>query len=355
MACLPKGYVIPRLVAGDRVASVARGGLDSAAGAGAAHDYDSQQQTRNKFAMFRARCKFCRDFHDKKSYCFRHRIFSTMPRIRERSKSRSVSRSPSRSRTSESESESQDSDSAGSEAGVKESAGELLLQDKHGPPVDVTQLEKFFSTKKRIDAPEEKLVLQAPTVAMYFRDLLGQGKLDKDSAKELRKKYYMGDKSYKALAPPTLSDTKLHMIQTHEAGGVYNKFLGIHINHRDSLKLFLRSYELLGGCAGVFEEFEPMHPYVEDAVVDKFELPTLASVAEEVSDTEVEQLLPVGSDGNVDIVQLRKLAKSKIALSRLVEKQGSSYLDLLELHQKATNVAVVGVSMHGNLTDIMVT
>jgi hypothetical protein len=345
MACLPKGYVIPRLVAGDRVASVAHGGLDSAAGAGAVHDYDSQRQTRNQFAMFRARCEFCRDFHDKKSYCFRHRIFSTMPRSRSRSRSRT---------SSESESESQDSDSAGSEAGVKESAGELLLQDKHGPPVDVTQLEKFFSSKKRIDAPEEKLVLQSPTVAMYFRDLLGQGKLDKDSAKELRKKYYMGDKSYKALAPPTLSDTKLHMIQTHEAGGVYNKFLGIHINHRDSLKLFLRSYELLGGCADVFEGFEPMHPYVEDAVVDKFELPTLTSVVKEVSDTEIEQLLPVSSDGIVDIEELRKLARSKIALSKLVEKQGSAYLDVLELLQKATNVAVVGVSMHGNLTDIMV-
>ena len=132
--------------------------------------------------------------------------------------------------------------------------------DKHGPPVDLCKLDKFYSSRKRIDAPEEKLVLQAPTVQMYFRELLGHGKLDKDSVKKLRLKYYMGDKGYKALAPPTLSNTKLHMIQTHEAGGVYNRFLGIHIHHRDSLKLFLRGYELLGGCGDVFAEFEPVHP-----------------------------------------------------------------------------------------------
>ena len=113
--------------------------------------------------------------------------------------------------------------------------GKELVSDKHGPPVDLCKLDKFYNSRKRIDAPEEKLVLQAPTVQMYFRELLGHGKLDKDSVKKLRLKYYMGDKGYKALAPPTLSNTKLHMIQTHEAGGVYNRFLGIHIHQRDSL------------------------------------------------------------------------------------------------------------------------
>ena len=52
MASLPKGYVIPRLVAGDRVASVARGGLDSAAGAGAVHDYDSQHRLEINLQCF---------------------------------------------------------------------------------------------------------------------------------------------------------------------------------------------------------------------------------------------------------------------------------------------------------------
>ena len=49
---------------------------------------------------------------------------------------------------------------------------------------------------------------------MYFRELLGHGKLDKDSAKKLKLKYYMGDKGYKALAPPTLSNTKFQTVLT---------------------------------------------------------------------------------------------------------------------------------------------
>ena len=179
------------------------------------------------------------------------RIFMTlilivMPRSRSRSGSRSRARSVSRSSPDGSESGSGHESDSGESA--LQDKGEELASDKHGPPVDLCKLDKFYNSRKRIDAPEEKLVLQAPTVQMYFCELLGHGKVDKDSVKKLRLKYYMGDKGYKALAPPTLSNTKLHMIQTHEAGGVYNRFLGIHIHHRGSLKLFLRGYELLGGC-----------------------------------------------------------------------------------------------------------
>ena len=276
-----------------------------------------------------------------------------MPRSRSRSRSRSRAKSGSRSSSDVSDSGSgHESDSVESDL---QDVGEEIISDKHGPPLDLGKLDKFYSSRRRIDAPEEKLVLQAPTVQMYFRELLGHGKLDKDSVKKLRLKYYMGDKGYKALAPPTLSNTKLHMIQTHEAGGVYNRFLGIHIHHRDSLKLFLRGYELLGGCGDVFAEFEPVHPYVGDHLADIFELPTLDSVTSGVSETAVEQLMPVDSDGSVDMEDLRTLARNNIALSMLVEKQGSAYLDVLEKLQKATDVAVTGVSVHGNLTDIMVT
>ena len=231
---------------------------------------------------------------------------------------------------------------------------DVVISDMHGPPVDISKLDKFYSSRKRIDAPEEKLVLQVPTVQMYFRELLGHGKLDKDSAKKLRKKYFMGDKGYKALAPPMLSNTKLHMIQSHEAGGVFNRFLGIHVSHRDSLKLFLRSYELLGGSGDVFAAFEPVHPYVGDTLAENFELPTLESVSEEVSESAIEQLLPVRSDGTVDMEDLRVLARNNIAMTKLVEKQGSAYLNVIEKLQKATDVAVTGVSVHGTLTDIMV-
>jgi hypothetical protein len=94
---------------------------------------------------------------------------------------------------------------------------------------------------------------------------------------------------------------------------------------------------------------------VEDTLGAGFELPTLESVAAEVSETEVEQLLPIGSDGTIDVEELKKLARSTIALSKLVEKQGSAYVDILGKLQEATDVAVTGVSVHGNLTDIMVT
>ena len=242
MTGLPKGYVIPRLKAGHRsVSVVARDGQNRKVGAAAGCDSRQQLISKN---VFRARCKHCRNFHDVNSYCFRLRIFSsTMPRSRSRSRSRSRDRSRSRSSSDVSDSGSGHESDSGDSA--PENVGEEIVSDKHGPPVDLCKLDKFYSSRKRIDAPEEKLVLQAPTVQMYFRELLGHGKLDKDSVKKLRLKYYMGDKGYKALAPPTLSNTKLHMIQTHEAGGVYNRFLGIHIHHRDSLKLFLRGYELL--------------------------------------------------------------------------------------------------------------
>ena len=73
-----------------------------------------------------------------------------------------------------------------------------------------------------------------------------------------------------------------------------------------------------------------------------------------MSETAVEQLMPVNSDGSVDMEDLKTLARINITLAKLVEKQGSAYLDVLEKLQKATDVAVTGVSIHGNLTDIMV-
>ena len=92
----------------------------------------------------------------------------------------------------------------------------------------------------------------------------------------------MASRTSTVLAPPTLSNTKLHMIQTHEAGEVYNRFLGIHIHHRDSFKLFLQAYEVLGGCSGVFTDYEPVNPYVGGSLADRFVLPTRLSIDEEV-------------------------------------------------------------------------
>ena len=72
-----------------------------------------------------------------------------------------------------------------------------------------------------------------------------------------------------------------------------------------------------------------------------------------MSETAVEQLMPVNSDGSVDMEDLKTLARINITLAKLVEKQGSACLEVLEKLQNATDVAVTGASVHENLTDIM--
>ena len=374
------GYVIPRRVADDIVVPVVHGGHDGNNTVGsvvrgglsrtysAVDDYGSRHQ-------FKTRCIYCKNFHAEHLYCFRLRKFGIMPKSRKRDRSRSRSRrSRSRSRGSEdfppvrrkfppvrrndmeeegSDDSSDDTDSSDDGSGVED--GELvdLMFDNHGPRLDTKQLDKFYSVRKRIDAHEETLVIQAPTVQMYFKELLAHGRLDKDSSKKLRKKYYLGEKNYKALAPPTLSDTKLHMIQSREAGGIFNRFLTIHIHHRDALKLFLRSYELLAGSATVYEGYESISPYQDDTIGDDFVLPTYQVVEDGVSEHEVEKLLPVGNDGVVHDDRLREITKQNITLTRLVERQAASYVKVLGMLQKATDVAVVGVSLHGALTDLL--
>ena len=143
------------------------------------------------------------------------------------------------------------------------------------------------------------------------------------------------------------------MIQSREAGGIFNRFLTIHIHHRDALKLFLRSYELLAGSATVFEGFDAISPYQDDAIDDNFVLPTYQVVEDGVSEVEIENLLPVGTDGVVNDDRLREITKQNITLTRLVESQAASYVKVLGMLQKANDVAVVGVSLHGALTDLL--
>ena len=137
MTGLPKGYVIPRLEAGHRsVSVVARDGPNRAAGAAAGCDSRQQLISKNVASVFRARCKHCKNFHDVNSYCFRLRIFSnTMPRSRSRSRSRSRDRSRSRSSSHLSDSGSGHESDSGDSAPLD--AGEEIVSDKHGPPVDL--------------------------------------------------------------------------------------------------------------------------------------------------------------------------------------------------------------------------
>ena len=176
MTSLPKGYVIPRLKAGHQ-SVVARDGQNRVTDAAAGCDSRQQVMSESVNSFYRARCKHCKNFHDANSYCFRLKIFSSkMPRSKSRSRSRSQARSVSRSSSDGSVSGSGHESDSGESALLDE--GEVLISDKHGPPVDLCKLDKFYNSRKRIDAPEEKLVLQAPTVQMYFRELLGHGKLE---------------------------------------------------------------------------------------------------------------------------------------------------------------------------------
>ena len=130
-------------------------------------------------------------------------------------------------------------------------------------------------SSKTIDSNEVKLVLQKETLAMFFDQLLANGRLDKEAAKELSKKYHMSDENYAQLSPPTLSSTKLHMIQSYDVGGVYNRLLTIHTHHRSALKIFLRVYGSLGGTSQTFSDYLPVVSYNEDgAVNERFVLPS---------------------------------------------------------------------------------
>ena len=93
-----------------------------------------------------------------------------------------------------------------------------VVQDDLGPPFG-QDLTAFYKSRKRIDSNEVKLVLQKETLAMYFDQLLANGRLDKEAARDLAKKYHMSDDNYAQLSPPTLSSTKLKMIQSYGVGG----------------------------------------------------------------------------------------------------------------------------------------
>ena len=77
--------------------------------------------------------------------------------------------------------------------------------------------------------------------------------MDHESARKLHKKYFMSDKDYMKIAPPSLSATKLHEIQSHDLGAVHSRLMGIHVAMRSALKIVLRSYENIGGVSTTFK------------------------------------------------------------------------------------------------------
>ena len=303
MTGLTNGYVIPRLpsyvrVPGVRVEPKGHGNALAvlvararAPPSGDSHgDVDGDRIVRQQYALiFGSRCIHCRDFHHPTNYCFRLKHFK-MPKRRRHQESETESSQDEEGQLSsreDTESGSEREEDAASENDAADDA--LAAKDEFGPPVGGKNLSAFYKGKKRADAHDVKLVIQPETFDMYFSDLLGDGKLDIQSARELYKKYYVSESDYKRLSPPTLSDTKLNIIQKHAAGGIYNKLQGIHNHVRQTLKIFLRSYEVLGACDEAFKEFKADLPYSgEDTVVEKYLLPAKGDIMTTITDDEVD-------------------------------------------------------------------
>ena len=192
------------------------------------------------------------------------------------------------------------------------------------------------------------MVLQKETLAMFFDQLLANGRLDKEAAKELSKKYHMSDENYAQLSPPTLSSTKLHMIQSYDVGGVYNRLLTIHTHHRSALKIFLRVYESLGGTSQTFSDYLPVVPYNEDSTVnEEFVLPSKQDVLRELTEDEIAQVAPRDDD------EWTQLIRDKLVLEKQNERQAGIIVGLMDSLQKATSMGLLGKKLQMSISDLM--
>ena len=343
MLCL-KGYVIPRR---DKQAT-----HYAAAQSGQSRTMCGSKGTDNCLSK-RLRCKFCKNFHDPNKYCFRLRTGKkVMSNRRKRSR-----RDREETDTSSTESsDSADDRQSSSEHSVGKSGGdsgddqlqvdgEKAAEDSFGPPFG--SLEDFYDNKKRIDAYDVKLILRPETIKMYFEKLLADGKMDYESAKKLHKKYFMADKDYAKIAPPSLSSTKLHEIQSHDLGGVHNRLMGIHISMRSTLKIVLRSYESLGGVSSTFTAYTPANVYTNDEVSDRFLLPDRNAILAEISESEVENDMPIHESDVIGLV------KDKLMLTKLVEAQANMIVSLLGELNEADKVACLAQKHQSTLEELL--
>ena len=297
------------------------------------------------------RCIHCKNCHDPKNYCFRLKTVGIMPKRKRSSRYRDTSGS--------SDSESSDSEDARDYTDARDSSVDKSEDSKKdqtdddkpkeysfGPPFG--SLEGFYDGKRRIDAHDVKLILRPETVKMYFEKLLADGKMDYESARKLHKKYYMADKDFTKIAPPSLSATKLHEIQSHDLGGVHSRLMGIHISMRTALKVILRAYEGLAGVSETISCYKPAHVYTSDKEVsDRFILPSRRELLAEITEADVENGMPVDESDVIELV------KQKIMLTRLSEIQANMCVNLLaELHE-ADSVACLGQKQQVTLEELL--
>ena len=334
MLCL-KGYKIPRRDKYTVSKTAARSGQSSAY-------TDSDIDKSLMYSSNNSKCCiYCKNWHHPDRYCFRLKTDYYRMSFKRKKRSRRDRDETDSSSSSESSEESKDArdssehyDTRSGESDRDDAEEDRPAEDKLGPPFG--SLEGFYDGKKRIDSFDVNLVLRPETIKMYFDKLLADGKMDHESARSLHKKYFMADKEYKKIAPPSLSATKLHEIQSHDLGGVHSRLMGIHVSMRSALKIILRSYESIGGVSNVFSNYKPVKVYSENELNDRFVLPSRSDLLADISEGDVEQEMPIHES---DVIAL---VKEKIMLKKLADSQAKLCVDLLKELDQADTVACLG-------------
>ena len=141
-----------------------------------------------------------------------------------------VEESDEESRSSEGDPNSQEeSSSDSSSSSSSEEEDDAPTRDGLGPPCSAKILTKFYGQKKRVDNREVTCILNKESLKLYFKTIVGDGKLDREGRKELSMKYFMGSKQYHKLSPPSLEETRLHCIDKKEYGLLSEKLLFSHM------------------------------------------------------------------------------------------------------------------------------
>ena len=348
MAALTPGYVIPRRE------------LPASGGQGLRpHTHQPSpldRAGRTDPSVLVVHCIYCRNDHDTSYYCFRG---NSMPRKRGKRHSRESSDDSTDSEESDSEksesSESSEEDEE-SEPGSEEGE-ETPAADGLGPASSKSALKEFYAAKKRVDARDVTCVLNSETLQLYFKTMVGEGKLDRDGADDIRNKYYLSSKQFNRLSPPSLSGTKLHMINNMEFGGLSEKLYHIHREHRTTAKLGLRLYELFAANGQAFKGLEQLPTHYEtpegEGPLSEFLLPTLENFLRDESQHAEDEIKKIRDLVIKKPENLEHVARELCAQRRMVTAISKQYLKVLDAKDTDAKVAALGIKLHEQGTGLM--
>ena len=77
--------------------------------------------------------------------------------------------------------------------------------------MDEEVLANTLKSTKRADDKAVSLVLNNDMIKSFNKNMIGEGKWNRDTADKMMDKYYMSQEQHKALEAPSLKGTKLHM------------------------------------------------------------------------------------------------------------------------------------------------